>query len=94
MKDLLDIRKEIDLVDDEIIKLFVKRMGLSKEVAEFKKNTSMPVTDTNREDKIVYRLTSNLPDELKLYAKEVYSAIFSVSKAYQNTLVDKTSKEF
>lgn len=92
MKDLLDIRKEIDLVDDEIIKLFVKRMGLSKEVAEVKKNSNVLVTDTSREDKIIYRLTSALPDELKLYAKEVYSAIFSVSKAYQNTLVDKTSK--
>ena len=92
MKDLLDIRNEIDLVDDELIKLFVKRMGLSKEVAEVKKNSNVAVTDTSREDKIIYRLTKTLPDELKLYAKEVYSAIFSVSKAYQNTLVDKTSK--
>ena len=88
MKDLLDIRKEIDLVDDEIIKLFVKRMGLIKEIAEVKKNSNVLVTDTSREDKIVYRLTSNLPDELKLYAKEVYSAIFSVSKTYQKTLVE------
>ena len=35
--DLKDIRTQIDAVDDELVQLFVKRMNLSAQVAEYKK---------------------------------------------------------
>ena len=36
MKDLLESRKEIDEIDDSIIRLFEKRMEVCKNVAEYK----------------------------------------------------------
>ena len=39
MENLTDIRNEIDKVDDELLALWLKRMELSKEVAENKKAT-------------------------------------------------------
>ena len=36
MKDLLEIREEIDAIDDQIVKLYEERMELAKEVAEYK----------------------------------------------------------
>ncbi len=89
---LKDIRNEIDKIDDDILKAFLKRMELVKEVAQNKNQTGKAVNDTSREDGIVYRLASKTPDELKYYLKEVYSTMFAVSKSYQSTLISKTSK--
>ena len=36
MKDLLEIRDEIDGIDNEIVNLYKKRMALAEEVAEYK----------------------------------------------------------
>ena len=35
--DLIDIRTQIDAIDNELVQLFVKRMGLSAQVADYKK---------------------------------------------------------
>ena len=45
MKDLLESRKEIDEIDDSIIRLFEKRMEVCKNVAEYKLRTGKPVLD-------------------------------------------------
>ena len=84
MENLTDIRNEIDKVDDELLALWLKRMELSKEVAENKKATGKKVTDSARENEIVYRLAEKTPEELRIYLKEVYSAIFATGKAYQS----------
>ena len=36
MTDLQEIRKQIDEVDEQIVRLFERRMKLTKEVAEYK----------------------------------------------------------
>ncbi len=91
MIDLKEIREKIDSVDDEILQLFVKRMQLSKEVAESKTQTKKAINDTSREDSILYRLASKTPEELKFYLKELYSTMFAVSKSYQSTLINAKS---
>ena len=90
--DLKDIRVEIDKIDDEILNCFLKRMELSGEVAKSKIETGKAVNDSSREDSIVYRLSTKTPNELKFYLKELYSTMFAVSKSYQSTLMNKTSK--
>ena len=49
MKDLAEIRKEIDQVDKKLLELFELRMGLSLDVADYKKQRGMPVYDAERE---------------------------------------------
>ncbi len=90
--DLNEIRNQIDKIDDDILQSFLKRMELCKEVAKNKIETGKAVNDSSREDGIVYRLSQKTPDELKFYLKEVYSTMFAVSKSYQSTLINKSSK--
>ena len=45
MKDLLDIRKDIDKIDEQIVKLYEERMKLTSDVAEYKINTGKQVFD-------------------------------------------------
>lgn len=65
MKDLLESRKEIDEIDDSIIRLFEKRMEVCKNVAEYKLRTGKPVLDRQRElDKIATLKTKASDDFL------------------------------
>ena len=45
MKDLLDIRKDIDKIDEQIVKLYEERMKLTSDVAEYKINTGKHIFD-------------------------------------------------
>ena len=50
MRDLLEIRDEIDELDSQIVALYEKRMQLTSDVAEYKINTGKQVFDKARED--------------------------------------------
>ena len=53
MTDLQECRKEIDIIDKEILRLFEKRMKVCENVAEYKIHTGKKVLDPKREqDKI------------------------------------------
>ena len=57
MKNLDDIRVEINAVDDELLSLIIKRLNLSKEVAAYKKANNIPILDRARELWILYHIT-------------------------------------
>lgn len=50
MRELSELRKEIDLVDSQIVELFEKRMDISIEVAEYKIKNGKEVFDKKREE--------------------------------------------
>ncbi|MBO5278936.1 MAG: prephenate dehydratase [Lachnospiraceae bacterium] len=50
MRDLQEIRPEIDRIDKELVRMFEERMKLCEEVAEFKVNTGKKVFDPEREE--------------------------------------------
>lgn len=91
MNKLDELRKQIDAIDDELVKLYLKRMDVVRGVAEAKANSDTALSDSAREDAIIYRLSKGVPDQMKLYIKELYKAVFHTSKSYQATLMDKSS---
>jgi chorismate mutase/prephenate dehydratase len=56
MRDLSEIRKEFDEIDNKLLELFEQRMELSISVAEYKKQTGMPVYDAEREKEKLKKL--------------------------------------
>ncbi|MBO4252022.1 MAG: chorismate mutase, partial [Clostridia bacterium] len=90
--ELNEIRNKIDGLDDEIIKLYLKRMELVKEVAASKAKSGKTVADDSREREIIFRLSKKAPEELKMFVKELYETVFFTSRAYQSTLLNGTSK--
>src|SRR5574344_81854 len=90
-KKLLELRNKIDKVDDEIAKLYVERMSLAKEVGLAKRESGVATENALREKEIVNRVTDNMDESLKLYAKQVFNALFDTSKAYQSSFVDVKS---
>ena len=90
--DLENIRKDIDNIDDKMVKLFAERMSDVLEVAKYKKEHNLPVYNGQREREIVNNLTAKVPEELALYLKVLYGTLFDVSRAYQSKKIAKSSK--
>ncbi len=88
MRDLNDIRVEIDQVDKEILKLFTHRMELACQVAEYKIATGKKVYDKVREDEKLEKLSSYVDDGFSQQAvKELYTQIMSISRKKQFSIL-------
>ena len=83
-KRILQLRNEIDNLDEEIIQLLKKRMRISKEVGQLKERLDIPVEDKKREKEIIDRLTAqagkNLSEEQLI---RIFTAVFKSSKQVQ-----------
>jgi monofunctional chorismate mutase len=53
MKNIEDLRKQIDKLDDQIVSLLSKRMKVVKNVGRLKKENNLPVLDNSRWKKII-----------------------------------------
>ncbi len=82
--DLNEIREKINATDDEIKSLYLKRMELVKQVAEYKKQSGKAVNDPYREKKILLRVTDGEPEDMQIYLKRVFDTLFETSKSYQS----------
>lgn len=91
MMDLKDIRNEIDEIDNELVKLFEKRMDTVRKVAEYKAENNLPIFNSKRERDIVADLTQKVSLELTTYTKILYNTLFDVSRSYQAKAIFKTS---
>ena len=88
MKGLDELRESINDVDKKMADLFCIRMGLCKEVGEFKKKNSIPVFDANREEIVIKNNLKNVNDEeLKPYYVNFINSILHISKEYQKSLL-------
>jgi chorismate mutase/prephenate dehydratase len=77
------LNQEIDSVDDNLLKLFEQRMGLALEIGRQRNELFQPVTDAERERKILYRLCEQARPELAGYVKVLFSAVFEMGRSRQ-----------
>ncbi|MBO4323493.1 MAG: bifunctional chorismate mutase/prephenate dehydratase [Clostridia bacterium] len=91
MSRIEDLRKEIDAIDDELSALYIKRMGICKEIGKEKAETGTPVNAAAREKEIINRVTKNASDDVKVYLKRLYQDIFFQSKTYQSSFAPAKS---
>ncbi|MBP3201238.1 MAG: chorismate mutase [Lachnospiraceae bacterium] len=88
MKDLTMTRENINKIDKEIAKLFEERMNLCKDIAEYKKENSLPIYDANREDSLINNNLNLINDEnIKPYYVSFLKSLLNVSKEYQRSIL-------
>jgi chorismate mutase/prephenate dehydratase len=92
--DLNKLRDEINETDREIVELFRKRMNIAASVATYKKEHGLPVLDAARERALLSRVSDMAGEELDGYARTLYHTMLDVSRAYQYTRLNPTSKIF
>lgn len=85
--DRSDYRKQIDRIDEQLVKLFAERMEVAGRLAEYKKENSLPVLDVRREREKLHSVSEQSPEELRDYTELLYSLIFELSRSCQNRLI-------
>ncbi len=81
--DLNEIRQKIDGIDDSMLELFLRRMRLTDEVAEYKAKNGMAVLQGEREKNILKRVSDGSPEEFKKSARFLFLNIMDISKCRQ-----------
>jgi chorismate mutase/prephenate dehydratase len=93
MRDLKEIRKEIDEIDDQITSLYLRRLELAKDVAMYKLSKDLPVFDKKREDEKLSVLSEKGSDEFeKNGISELFTQIMSGNRKKQYKILSERDK--
>lgn len=84
--DLLDLRKEIDKIDEQLIPLLLKRMNISQQVAKYKVERGIPVLNAEREQQILDNVAEKCGEQGDTI-KTVFSATMDASRALQHKII-------
>jgi len=88
MKELEEVRQELDAVDRQIVALFEQRMTLARDVVAYKIAHGMQVLDRSREEAVLASRMGMLQDDQ--WAESVrclYEEIMRLSRAEQERIL-------
>ena len=89
MKDLKTVREEINEIDREMAALFEKRMKAAAEIAEYKRQNGLRISDPDREKEMIDRNAARIEnDQLRSYYVSFLQNNIELSKAYQHRLLE------
>ena len=89
--DIQDMRKEIDVIDDKLVQLFVQRMDVAAQIANYKKENDLPIFVPAREREKLNDVAEKAGPEMANYTRVLYSMLFELSRSYQSKLNDTIS---
>ena len=84
--DLLDLRKQIDDIDEKMIPLLIDRMKVSEQVAEYKVKRGLPVLNEQREREILDDVTEKCGEHGSTVST-VFAAMMDASRALQHKIM-------
>lgn len=84
--DIKDLREEIDVTDEQLVKLFTKRMEISSKIAQYKKENNLPVYVPAREREKLKQVGELAGCDMENYTRVLYSMLFELSRSYQKKL--------
>lgn len=90
MRDLDELRLEIDDIDEQLISLFEKRMNISKEVAEYKLAHHLDIFNKERELIVLEKNISRLNNpQYKDYTSIFIQTLMDLSKQCQKDYIEE-----
>jgi chorismate mutase/prephenate dehydratase len=93
MRDLLELRDEIDTIDNQIVELYEKRMAVAEEVALYKIANNRPVFDKEREHSKLETLSGKAHSEFNACGvRELFDQIMAMSRKKQYQLLTENGK--
>ena len=82
--ELNELRNEINQIDDELLKLFLRRMEVTDQVADYKREHNLPILQPQREREILKKVADAAGPEKSGYARVLFSMLMELSKSSQN----------
>lgn len=84
MKDLSELRQEIDVIDKELLGLFERRMDVAAQVGDYKRAHHLPVLDSGRERQVLENRLARVKNPAYTgYAEQLFLALMDYSKDLQ-----------
>ena len=85
--EVTSLRREIDGIDDEMARLFRRRMEIIDGIAEAKRREGAPVSDPARERTTLARVAASVGPDLENGARLLFTTMFGIAKARQRAVV-------
>ena len=92
--DLQEIRKELDVIDRQIVDLYEKRMKLCGDVAEYKISVGKAVYDGEREKQKLEAVRQMAGEEYRQGASELFTQLMTISRRLQYRLLAEHGQTF
>lgn len=89
--EIKELREEIDRLDRELLKLFLKRMQVSEAVAAYKLEHQMEILNTKREQEVLDKVSEQAGD-MGAYARELFEKIMELSRERQQEIMEERSR--
>ncbi len=84
--DIKELRNEIDAVDSALLKLFLRRMELSREIALWKKAEGKEIFDSAREQEKLSAIAMESGEAMEEYSAELWRELMKLSRKYQEQI--------
>ena len=82
--DLLELREQLDRIDEQIVRLYEERMEISSQVADYKIETGKKVLDKSREEEKLRKVRSLAHNDFNAHGiQELFEQIMSMSRKLQ-----------
>jgi len=88
---LNDFRERIDRIDDELLRLFERRMDVAREIAVYKKSENIPILDRRREAEKLNALAAKVSPDIAPLAYNLYDIMFELSRSHQSAAIQSVS---
>lgn len=90
MEKLLELRDKLDVIDEQIVELYEKRMAICEEVGNLKIDAGRKIFDKQREKEKLATVTANAKDDFyKKGISELFEQLMSMSRKLQYQLLTK-----
>ena len=87
MKDLKELRLEINEIDEKMAKLFEKRMEVASQIASYKLANGLNIFDAKREEEVISKNLAYIENEkVKSYYVNFIKDVMEESKKYQSLI--------
>lgn len=90
--DLKTARTQIDGIDEKMVALLKERLEMAAEIAAYKRDHGLPITDSTRERDVLNRAADLAGPGMTNYIKVFYATIFDISKSYQTRVMTSASE--
>ena len=91
--ELNNYREHLDTIDKELLRLFIERMAIAGEIAQWKQQNRMPVLDLRREKEKLRAMEELSQEDLKEYSVSLFPLLMELSRSYQNRIIHPASAE-
>ena len=91
--DLDSLRREIDAIDQDLLRLFLRRMKIVEGIARYKLDNRLPVLHPGRERQILDWMEEQAGDKMAVYTREFFQALLAASRHMQEDVMKNDEKK-